>query len=126
MATFRLGLAGAGRMGRNHLRALEASERVRVTAIAEPIEKARAALPRMDATIHPDLDSMLAAGGLDAVLVCVPSDFHLDTVKRLVDAGLPILCEKPVGVTANQAREAARLAAEAADKAIRSGHAVTA
>jgi myo-inositol 2-dehydrogenase/D-chiro-inositol 1-dehydrogenase len=113
LTTFRLGLAGAGRMGRNHLRALEASERVRVTAIAEPIEQARAALPRMDATIHPDLDSMLAAGGLDAVLVCVPSDFHLDTVKRLVDAGLPILCEKPVGVTTADARAAAELTSRA-------------
>ena len=113
MATFRLGLAGAGRMGRNHMRALEASDFVRVTAIAEPTEQARAALGRTDTAVFPDLDSMLAAGGLDAVLVCVPSDFHLDTVKRLVTAGLPILCEKPVGVTSAQARAAAELTSRA-------------
>jgi myo-inositol 2-dehydrogenase/D-chiro-inositol 1-dehydrogenase len=113
LATFRLGLAGAGRMGRNHMRALEASDLVRVTAIAEPTAQARAALGRTDAAVFPDLDSMLAAGGLDAVLVCVPSDFHLDTVRRLVTAGLPILCEKPVGVTAAQARAAAELTSRA-------------
>jgi myo-inositol 2-dehydrogenase/D-chiro-inositol 1-dehydrogenase len=104
-----LGLAGAGRMGRNHLRAIADSSTVRITAIAEPMEPARASLPHMDAAVYPDLDSMLVAGGFDAVLVCVPSDFHLDTIKRLVSAGMPILCEKPVGVTAVEAREAADL-----------------
>lgn len=110
MAPFRLGLVGAGRMGRNHLRALERSQKVRVVAAAEPAEAARTALDSRDVTLHSDLDSMLRAGGLDGALVCVPSTMHLDTVKQLVDAGLPILCEKPVGVTAEQAHEAAQLA----------------
>ncbi len=96
-------------MGRNHLRALAGSDTVHVTAIAEPMRAAREALPRMNVTVHADLESMLQAGGLDAVLVCVPSDFHLATVKRLAAAQLPILCEKPVGVTAAEAREAAEL-----------------
>jgi len=109
LAVLNLGLAGAGRMGRNHLRAIADSSTVRVTAIAEPVETARASLPHIDAAVHPDLDSMISAGGFDAVLVCVPSDFHLDTIKRLVSAGMPILCEKPVGVTAVEAREAADL-----------------
>ena len=109
MAVLNLGLAGAGRMGRNHLRAIADSSTVRVTAIAEPVETARASLPHMDAAVYPDLDSMISAGGFDAVLVCVPSDFHLDTIRRLVSAGMPILCEKPVGVTAVEAREAADL-----------------
>lgn len=113
MSIFKLGLAGAGRMGRNHLQALAASDVVRVTAIAEPVESARAALPQKDLALYPDLDSMLSEGGLDGVLVCVPSDFHLATVKRLVAAGMPILCEKPVGVTAAEAREAAELTSSA-------------
>jgi myo-inositol 2-dehydrogenase / D-chiro-inositol 1-dehydrogenase len=95
------------------MRALADSNVVRITAVAEPMEPARAALPRMDAAIHSDLESMVAAGDLDAVLVCVPSDHHLDTVKRLVAAGLPILCEKPVGVTAADARAAADLTSRA-------------
>ena len=115
VAIFKLGLAGAGRMGRNHLRAIAASDEVRITAVAEPVESARAALAEAetDLALYPDLDSMLSAGGFDAVLVCVPSDFHLATVKRLVTAGMPILCEKPVGVTAADAREAAELTSRA-------------
>ena len=112
-SAFRLGLSGAGRMGRNHLRAVARSDLVRVVAIAEPSDAARSAVAAPGASLFADLDSMLDAGGLDGVLVCVPSDLHLETVRRLVSARLPVLCEKPVGVAVEEAREAARLAAEA-------------
>ena len=111
MAELRFGLVGAGRMGRNHLRALGASDAVRVSAIVEPSDAARSALPPNDAKLYVDLESMLDGREIDAALVCVPSDLHLKTVQRLAAAGLPILCEKPVGVTAQEAREAAALAA---------------
>ncbi|OLD23508.1 MAG: hypothetical protein AUJ02_10745 [Chloroflexi bacterium 13_1_40CM_3_65_12] len=100
-------------MGRNHLRAIKASDQVQVVAIAEPAVAARTALEPTGLPLHADLESMLSAGGLDGVLVCVPSTMHLDTVKRLVVAKLPILCEKPVGITAEQAFLAARLTAHA-------------
>ena len=48
---------------------------------------------------------------LDGVLVAAPSTLHLGLVTRIAAAGLPILCEKPCGVTAQQAREAAAIAA---------------
>jgi myo-inositol 2-dehydrogenase/D-chiro-inositol 1-dehydrogenase len=113
MATFKLGLVGAGRMGQNHMKAIAGSEVVKVTAIAEPAEATRAGLPTSGAAVYADLDSMLEAGDLDGVLVCAPSDLHLATVRRLVAARLPILCEKPLGVIASEAREAAKLAADA-------------
>jgi myo-inositol 2-dehydrogenase / D-chiro-inositol 1-dehydrogenase len=113
MAIFKLGLVGAGRMGQNHLKAIAVSDVVQVVAIAEPAEATRARLPKSGAVLHADLDSMLEAGGLDGVLVCAPSDLHLDTVRQLVAAGLPILCEKPLGVMPSEALEAAKLAANA-------------
>ncbi len=109
MAPFRLGLAGAGRMGRNHLRAIAGSDQVLVTSIAEPMEATRGSIPSTDARVFADVDSMIAAGGLDGVLVCVPSDLHLQTIKKLVAAELPTLCEKPLGVTPEEAREAGAL-----------------
>src|SRR6202521_4561155 len=113
MAIFKLGLVGGGRMGRNHIHALTASDAVRVTAIAEPVEATRNALAATGATLYPDLESMLAGREIDGVLVCVPSDQHLETVRRLVAERLPILSEKPLGVTVADAREASRLAAQA-------------
>ena len=114
MATLRFGLAGAGRMGRNHLRALAGSSEVAITAVAEPFEAARQALARAGGpAVYGSLDDMLDSASIDAVIVAVPSDLHLDTVRRLVEAGMPTLCEKPVGVTAAEAREAAVLVTSA-------------
>ncbi len=110
MTAFRLGLIGAGRMGRTHLRALADSETVRVVAVAEPSEPARAAVQRDGIATYSDVAAMLQAGGLDGVLVAAPSTLHLGLVERIADAGLPILCEKPCGITAQQAREAASIA----------------
>lgn len=98
-------------MGQTHLRALQASTRARVVAIAEPVAATRDALDAPGVTVHAALDAMLAAGGLDGVLVAAPSDRHLAVVERVAAAGLPILCEKPCGVTAEQAGVAARIAA---------------
>lgn len=113
MAVFRLGLAGAGRMGRTHLQALSDSDNVRIVAVAEPSAPTRDALAREGLIVHAGVDAMLDAGGLDGVLVAAPSDRHVDLVRRVAEAGLPILCEKPCGTTAAEAREAARIAAAA-------------
>jgi myo-inositol 2-dehydrogenase / D-chiro-inositol 1-dehydrogenase len=113
MAQFRLGLAGAGRMGRTHLRALTGSDSVRIVAAAEPVSTLRSELAQAGLTAHAELDAMLEAGGLDGVLIAAPSDRHVDLVRRAADAGLPILCEKPCGTMADDAREAAHIARSA-------------
>jgi myo-inositol 2-dehydrogenase/D-chiro-inositol 1-dehydrogenase len=97
-------------MGVTHLRALSVSTAVRVVAVAEPSEQARAAVARDGVAAHADVAGMLQAGGLDGVLVAAPSTLHLDLVRQIAGAGLPVLCEKPCGVTPRQAREAALIA----------------
>jgi len=113
MAVFRLGLVGAGRMGRTHLRALAGNPALRVVALADPVEATRTALEGPGLATHADLAAMLKASGLDGVLVAAPSDRHLATIAELAAAGLPVLCEKPCGVTSQQARQAAEIAATA-------------
>ena len=111
MSTFRLGLVGAGRMGRVHLRALSDSDAVQVVAVAEPSATARVALRDAGVALHANVAAMLRAGGLDGVLIAAPSTLHVSLVTQLAAAGLPILCEKPCGITADQASEAAAVAA---------------
>src|SRR5437870_10813314 len=89
VAALRLGLAGAGRMGRNHLRAIAGSAVVKGTAIAEPVASTRSLLQGADSALYGSLDDMLDTAPIDAVLVCVPSDLHLTTTQRLADAHLP-------------------------------------
>jgi myo-inositol 2-dehydrogenase / D-chiro-inositol 1-dehydrogenase len=107
---FRLGLVGAGRMGRTHLRALAGSPAVTVTAIVEPLAAARASLTASGAMVFEDLAGLLEAGGIDGVLIAAPSDQHARLVARIAAAGLPILCEKPCGLSSREVAAAAEAA----------------
>ena len=113
MAPFRLGLVGAGRMGRTHLRALAGSERVAVTAIAEMSPAARQAVSAPGVTVYPSTADMLDAAAIDGVLVAAPTDQHGAVIAEVTAHGLPILCEKPCGLTAAAARASAGTAAVA-------------
>jgi myo-inositol 2-dehydrogenase / D-chiro-inositol 1-dehydrogenase len=115
MDPFRIGLVGAGRMGRTHLRALTGSDLVVVTAVAEPSAAARADLTRSapGAAIYESPAEMLDRATLDGVLIAAPSDQHGAIIAEVAARGRPILCEKPCGLTATAARASARTAAAA-------------
>ncbi len=108
---FRLGIAGAGRMGRTHLAALAGSGLVTVAGVAEPDPAAAAAVTGVP--VFGRLDALLGSAGLDGVLIAAPTDRHLEVAGRVLAAGLPVLCEKPCGLTAAQAAQCADLAAAA-------------
>jgi len=55
--------------------------------------------------IYADYRDMIAQSELDAVIVASPDDLHYEMAMLALDAGLHILCEKPVAMNANQALE---------------------
>lgn len=105
-SVFRLGMIGAGRMGRTHLRALAGSSSVMVTAIAEPVEAAREAIEAPGRAVYATAAQLLDAGGIDGVLITAPSDLHVELISQVAAAGLPILCEKPCGLSSAELRQA--------------------
>lgn len=111
--TLRLLVIGAGRMGRVHLRAIEASTSVRAVAVVEPFDAIRESLAGEGFALYASLDEALAAGGFDAALIAAPSPLHPDLVASLMAAGVPTLCEKPLGLRSDDTAHAAALAAEA-------------
>lgn len=104
MRPFSLALIGAGRIGTFHATALQASRSVRVTAVVEP----RAELPdvvRANGAVHlRSVAELCRNGGVDGALVAVPTVHHGTVIGELAAAGVPILCEKPVGLDPEDVR----------------------
>jgi myo-inositol 2-dehydrogenase/D-chiro-inositol 1-dehydrogenase len=90
-------------MGLTHARALEGLESVRLTTVVEPVDDAAARLPTLRR-----FQSVEELVDVDGVLVAVPTRLHVEIVKPLLGAGLPVLCEKPCGLTPDEAREIQR------------------
>ena len=108
--TVRYGLVGAGMMGVEHINNLAVTPGAIVTALADPVERslgwARKALgDRADqATAFADSAALARSGLVDAVIVASPNNTHRSVLEPLFDAGLPILCEKPLATTLEDAR----------------------
>jgi len=92
----RLGLVGAGRLAEvGYLPAVEVARRARIVAIADPDPDRRALLAGDERPTYPSADALLAAGGVDGIVVASPPDTHENVARLATGAGLPVLIEKP-------------------------------
>lgn len=107
---FRLGIVGGGRMGQTHMRALRGSSVLEIAAVTEPDPETAARLRLTGVPVYPTVHEMIASAALDGVLIAAPSKNHLALVTEVLATGLPILCEKPCGLSADEASEAGALA----------------
>lgn len=60
--------------------------------------------------VFPNLESMLSAAAWDACIAITPATVTVPIAERILNAGVPLLMEKPPGNTLQQARELAELA----------------
>ena len=97
-----IGVVGAGRMGSIHARLIARSvPGAHLVGIADlNLPAARRLAHELDGPpAFGSLDEMLAAPGLQAVLIATSSNRHVQAIAAPAAAGVDILCEKPVALT---------------------------
>ncbi len=101
MTKSRVALAGFGAWGQMHARALADIPNAEIAAIYchgdTSAAAAAAAYPRIPR--YRDYGAMLAAGGFEAVSICVPNQQHAPFAVQALDAGCDVFLEKPLGLT---------------------------
>ena len=119
MNKIKIGIIGAGRIGRVHANALTNSiPQAEVVAISDTFvqsaEKAAAdfGIPEFFADYHEILNDPT----IDAVLVCSPTNTHAQITIEAANAGKHIFCEKPVDLTIERILEAKAAAEKAGVK----------
>lgn len=110
--TYRAGVAGVGRVGRNHAEAYRATEGVELAAVADVDADLVAELGALwdvpERRRYAGLDRMLEAEDLDALSVATPASLHYDHVLAAADSRADpsvVLCEKPIATTVDRAAE---------------------
>lgn len=109
----KIGLLGYGFAGATfHAPLIGHSGRTEVSAIASSqADIASQAWPQ--ARIVAGLDALLADPALDCIVIATPNDTHFDFARRTLAAGKHVVVDKPVTLTAEQARILARTARDA-------------
>lgn len=103
----RIGLIGAGGIAGAHVAGyLRNPETVTFAAVADPVrESAEARAGDTGAAIYADYHRMLADADIDAVDICLPHHLHKEAIVAAARAGKHILCEKPLCLSFEEARE---------------------
>jgi predicted dehydrogenase len=100
IAPLRLGLAGLGSMGRNHLRVISNHPETTLAAIADPDPAAlEAAVAQAGAKGFDDPLAMIAQAEIDGVVIAAPTTFHVSLALAAIERGLSVLVEKPLAAT---------------------------
>jgi predicted dehydrogenase len=104
----RIAVAGAGMIGRAHVAVLRASGSCALSAVVDPVAR----IAEADVPHYLSLDELLAKDRPDAVILATPNRLHLPQALRCIDAGLPILLEKPITATVAEGEALVRKAEE--------------
>lgn len=113
----RIGLLGAGRIGRIHARSAAAHKSATLAAVFDVEPKAAAATAAdTGATVAKSIPDIIGDKTIDAVLICTPTDTHADLIEQAARAGKAIFCEKPVDLSAERVRACLKVVAETSAK----------
>jgi UDP-N-acetylglucosamine 3-dehydrogenase len=100
----KVGIVGAGIMGSNHARVLQAIPQAEVVVVVDPdAEKGKRLADHVGATFEPRLDAL--PGQVDAAIVATPTETHAEVAAALMEAGLDVLIEKPIAPTVEEAKD---------------------
>ncbi len=103
--TVRIGLLGAGRIGKVHASAVLATSGARLVAVADAIPAAAEGVANLVGAEVRSIEAIIAADDIDAVLITTPTDMHADLIEAAARAGKAIFCEKPIDLDVVRCRK---------------------
>ncbi len=109
MKTLRIGFIGSGGMADAHLKGLTDQQQfpdVEIAAFCDVVlERAQSQAAKYDAQAFDSPKTMMAEAGLDAVYILLPPFAHGDAERAAIEAKVPFLVEKPIGLDLGLLRE---------------------
>ncbi|ASK62576.1 dehydrogenase [Virgibacillus phasianinus] len=107
MAKLKMGIIGAGGIAQDrHIPAyLNLQDEVELTAVQDlNVERAQEVADKFTIPlVFQDYKDLFAQ--VDAVTICTPNKFHSEIAIQALEAGVHVLCEKPMAITAKECKE---------------------
>ena len=123
MKKLRVGVIGCGSIAQHrHLPEYIANKNVELVAVCDINEnRVKEIAEKYEAAAYTNYEELLTSGTVDAVSVCTPNYLHAPISIAALNAGLHVLCEKPMA-TSKQEAEAMIAASKRSDKKLMIAH----
>lgn len=103
-------VAGTGAMGRNHIRNY-VSQKVNVIAVDVSLQTLAGTKQQFPSVkTYDSIDKAIGENEVDAASVVTTTSSHFDTAVKLMEAGIPVLIEKPMTDSVKAAKEIVKIA----------------
>jgi myo-inositol 2-dehydrogenase / D-chiro-inositol 1-dehydrogenase len=118
MKKINVAVAGLGRIGKIHLKNLCRNfPEIKVVAVMDVFDESQTIADEFNVPVFvKDFDELLAVSGVDAVVICSPTDTHADYVVKAAKAGKQIFCEKPLDLSLDRVKEVLAIVEESGVK----------
>ena len=99
MKEVKIGVIGLGKIGTEHIRTIENIKNARLTAVCDYLKSiADEYAEKNNAKSFHNANELINSGEVDAVIIATPHYQHTQITIDALNAGLHVLCEKPVAV----------------------------
>ena len=112
MEKFKWVYIGSGGIARTTANNIVGKRHEIVAVYSRNFNTAKAFADRYKAKAYETAQEAICHSGADAVYIATPHTSHVEYAKMALERGIPVLCEKPVGVSADDVEELIRTAKE--------------
>ena len=112
-AAKRVAVVGAGTIGMRHIMAVNQCPRAVLAGVAEASDRVRAKVSETGAVVDSEAGRLIERTNPDGVIVATQTDAHLEAAQPAIAASLPVLIEKPIAATLEEAESIGTAAAKA-------------
>ena len=111
---FKISIVGCGDISRYEALGCRLNRHIKMDSCVDIIEEQASAFAKKHKIEQhcTDYDDVFEMSDLDAVYLAVPHNLHFDMIKKAIDRGVHVLCEKPITITIDHALEICRLSKE--------------
>jgi myo-inositol 2-dehydrogenase/D-chiro-inositol 1-dehydrogenase len=100
----RVAVIGAGRWGEQHARVFSCHPDAELCAVvARHLDRAETRASRWGGRPYTSIEDMLSAESPDLVTLSLPNEEHFDGTLKVIEAGVPLLAEKPLVFSVQEA-----------------------
>ena len=112
MKRIKFAILGMGRIGKVHADTIQANSNAELAAIHDPINNEIERLQKRYSCQQMSLEDITNNDQIKGILICTPTDTHVDLIKRFLYTKKAVFCEKPLDLNLRKVKKLVQLVSE--------------
>jgi len=105
MKRIKFAILGMGRIGKVHADTIQANSNAELAAIHDPINNEINKLQKKYSCQQMSLEDITNNDQIKGILICTPTDTHVDLIKRFLYTKKAVFCEKPLDLNLRKVKK---------------------